>query len=655
MSDRAQPDPGALPFDSADASGAPAEPPKRAPSSRGKTPPSQSATLVEPARPDSATEMPSWQAEELDGETFVPIHQQVRLSERELRVVDHPAVQRLFEFRQLGQANLVFRGATHARGEHAIGTLEAADLFVRALARNNRRGKAPSSDRNYRLGTPLTPVEIAFVRLGGLLHDIGHLPVGHTLEDELGLLDQHDANARLNTVLDNRVWHGLERPTLRSLLDSEFELEAAESGILNSSGGGLSGSEVLLRLISREHADERLPQAPEKAATFRYAVLRDIIGNTLCADILDYLHRDWYHIGRPRFMDKRMLDYVEIRTNYNETLCASEHKLVLNLGTYEKPRHDAVTMTVDLLESRYQLAEIVLFHRTKLIAAAMLERALAEYQDSFGNDETGRANALSTLEQLLLQCDDQEAYTALADLIHDRSAAVNGLTQLRLSRAEELLRRLRVRELHKEVASFWSRNLAQSPWVQECYAADPKYKGLERTNNRRTTALNRLLAARDIEEDFDLPPCSVVMYCPSAGMNSKIAQVQVFQGNSVQPLSKLEKSFTGGQLDALDERFRQLWRVTFAMDRAYRDELASKSRLDVVRDAIRFGPLNEPLPDGRDELDELLQLRDIAARIYGDDNVLTQAEIGSGKRMASWKMDAGMYASERPTLRSFRR
>jgi len=52
---------------------------------------------------------------------------------------------------------------------------------------------------------------------------------------------------------------------------------------------------------------------PEKAAWVKSSnsiaehlplqVCRDIVGNTICADFLDYLHRDWYHLGKPLYFD----------------------------------------------------------------------------------------------------------------------------------------------------------------------------------------------------------------------------------------------------------------------------------------------------------------------------------------------------------------
>ena len=70
-------------------------------------------------------------------------------------------------------------------------------IMASALHRNYKealaKGVSPIAGE-WRRAEPLFPQEVAFVRLAALLHDIGHLAAGHTFEDELGLLDKHDAD-----------------------------------------------------------------------------------------------------------------------------------------------------------------------------------------------------------------------------------------------------------------------------------------------------------------------------------------------------------------------------------------------------------------------------------------------------------------------------
>jgi hypothetical protein len=85
-------------------------------------------------------------------------------------VISHPWFQRLRHIRQLGLADLVYPGAGHSRFQHALG---AYHLMGRAL----------ESLRNK--GVKISTEEAEAVTLAILLHDIGHGPLSHALEETL--------------------------------------------------------------------------------------------------------------------------------------------------------------------------------------------------------------------------------------------------------------------------------------------------------------------------------------------------------------------------------------------------------------------------------------------------------------------------------------
>ena len=535
---------------------------------------SDEQVLVQLAEPN-----PDPDPDDLTEETLLPVSGMVRLSRRELQVIDHPAFQRLFEVYQLGQTNLVYRGATHMRGEHAIGTLHAAMEIVEAIHRTRARQEPTAIDR-WEAAPELTKTEIAFIRLGALLHDIGHLPAGHTLEDELGLLAHHDGNERIELVLGIEKWHGLQHRPLRELIDELYAADAEAAAQTDEEETVLSASQLLVRLISSDHSSVSATEASD----FRLSVCRDVIGNTICADLIDYLHRDWLHIGKPRVFDPRLLDYMQILTRTR--LGRREDRLVIHLGKRRRPRPDAVTAILDLLESRYQLSEIALYHRVKLAAAAMLERAIAEYRDTFDPEE--QRAALEDLIPDLLQCSDLEVLDLLARRLENRKG--NGDPK-RIASAIDLTRRLRVRRLHRDLHILYADELGgaeRAAQLAELYCGKPDESGEEAREAVRLAAENRLMAVRNLEEDFHLPPGSIVMYCPPLQMNTKIAKVGIFSKGRVDSLNKLDADggISGGHLRAQQDRFRRLWRILFAIDVEVYEDLKRGDLLSCLRDAI---------------------------------------------------------------------
>jgi hypothetical protein len=84
-----------------------------------------------------------------------PLWNNIRLEPEALAIIDTPAFQRLRYVRQLGHAFLVYPGATHTRFEHALGAYHLACRVTKDLE----------------------------VQLAALLHDIGHYPFSHALEE----------------------------------------------------------------------------------------------------------------------------------------------------------------------------------------------------------------------------------------------------------------------------------------------------------------------------------------------------------------------------------------------------------------------------------------------------------------------------------------
>jgi len=151
-----------------------------------------------------------------------PLWNNIRLDPEALAVVDTPAVQRLRYVRQLGHAFLVYPGATHTRFEHALG---AYHLARRALAQLEEAAG----------GAPAPAPELRRLKLAALLHDVGHYPFSHALE-EAGLLNHEDLAARhlqAGALAEALARLGAEPEALLSLIRGQGE--GALAGLVSGS------------------------------------------------------------------------------------------------------------------------------------------------------------------------------------------------------------------------------------------------------------------------------------------------------------------------------------------------------------------------------------------------------------------------------------
>lgn len=157
-----------------------------------------------------------------------PLWDNIRLDPVAVGVLDTPAVQRLRYVRQLGHAFLAYPGATHTRFEHALGAYHLTRLALSSLA---ERGEL----------APVAEEDQVAARLAALLHDIGHYPFSHALEEAgfphhegLGVakLNRGELGERLAAVgipgLIERIGHlvtGQSPSPLRGLISGSLDLD----------------------------------------------------------------------------------------------------------------------------------------------------------------------------------------------------------------------------------------------------------------------------------------------------------------------------------------------------------------------------------------------------------------------------------------------
>lgn len=280
-----------------------------------------------------------------------PLHGSIRLSPEEVRIVDHPLVQRLRSIRQLGYAALSYPGATHTRYLHSIGAMHLAGRAFEAIAENGPF--SPPAAERARLR--------ALVRLAALLHDVGHPPLSHTTESALPAVGAlgipgygRDAN--------EQATH--EDLTVALILDDDL--------------GGLIDESYAPHAIDRRLvAGTIVPAVEVDDAAFRACgadarpLLHQVISSELDVDRMDYLLRDAYFAG----VGYGMFDREWLISG----LSAVEH-----LGRWHLALHRrAVLAFEDFLLSRYHMFLAVYFHHRTIAFDYMLKQWFAGQQGRF--------------------------------------------------------------------------------------------------------------------------------------------------------------------------------------------------------------------------------------------------------------------------------
>ncbi len=187
-----------------------------------------------------------------------PIHDFIRVSGPELKIIDNPIFQRLRRIRQLSGAHLTYPGAQHTRFEHSLGVMHISGQAGQAL---QEKGILKKDD-------------IENLRLAALLHDIGHGPFSHLFEE----------------VLQEKRKISHEEIGKRIILKTEI-------------GDSLSKSGYDKKFITKlAFGDSKLQ--------FMY----EIISGVLSADMMDYLLRDGYYTGaeHAKIDHKRLTQSLEV-------------------------------------------------------------------------------------------------------------------------------------------------------------------------------------------------------------------------------------------------------------------------------------------------------------------------------------------------------
>ena len=171
-------------------------------------------------------------------------------------IINHPYFQRLRRIKQLGMTDFVYPGALHTRFHHALGSMH---LMNESLVNLRMKG-IEISEKEY---------NAALVAI--LLHDIGHAPFSHALENELiedlnheeiSLIIMKELNRQFDGALDLaiKIFNGeYKRKFFHQLVSSQLDIDRLDylnrdsffTGVVE----GRIGADRIIKLLN-VHQDE---------------------------------------------------------------------------------------------------------------------------------------------------------------------------------------------------------------------------------------------------------------------------------------------------------------------------------------------------------------------------------------------------------------
>ncbi len=275
----------------------------------------------------------------------IPVSGSILLTEEVKQIIDSAEFQRLRGVRQLGPTIFVFPGANHTRFEHSLGTYDLAMRYLERVLRNpHGRHLDEHLERSIKL-----------VVLSALLHDIGHYPYSHWVEE----IDKFPNGAEF-PAHEKRARDIITKGSLSKLITTGWEVDPED--------------------VAKVIAGGQLRNEPD------LLLANSFINSAVDVDKVDYLSRDSIHCG----------------VNYGKGIDTERLFDSLYIDV-EKPRlciiDKGLPSLISLLTCRNIMYEVVYWHKTVRACEAMFKRFFYEF--------VGQPSvSLGKIEQYLSLSDD---------------------------------------------------------------------------------------------------------------------------------------------------------------------------------------------------------------------------------------------------------
>jgi HD superfamily phosphohydrolase len=483
----------------------------------------------------------------------------VMMNKLEVRIINSGPFQRLRKVKQLGSTFLVYPSAIHTRFEHSLGVLKAADLIIKSIKHNKH-----SSDSEKMINSE----EEQIIRLLALLHDIGHMPYGHTIEDEFGIFRSHDKH---ETRWDYFV--GKDSPIGEIIIEER----------------GLDFHDRFYRLIKCEK---------DFSGFEGDAYMYDIVSNTVCADLLDYLDRDCFYTNLRLKYHPRFLNYFFIKTAIREVGTTASHKqiserrIAIRVHKYGKKelRRDIVSDLIQLLRNRYYLGERVYYHHTKIMTGTLIAGAVAraKFANCFDeldidNDEfkkrTAQNSDLNEDKRLFkVHVMGDEDLLAFLKKLATKSKSEEQIKKIKgaMALAKAFDDRLKYKEIvYRTKDQLGIEDEFDTDIINQAKGGRPKHDIAEKLHNRFIkygSSSERLAVEDNICDYLEMNSGDLLIYCPNFNMAMKQAKVLVEDDKmAVHRLMDYNDKNIKSECKSIIEKHQALWALRVFIHPKYVD------------------------------------------------------------------------------------
>ena len=285
-----------------------------------------------------------------------PIYNFIEVPKEFLPIIDNKLFQRLRWVSQLPLEQLVYPSAQHSRFEHSLGTMYLSMLVAITLLNDDISKKriytAIQEDPNLNelpsKGKARQTFFVIAAGIVGLLHDVGHAPFSHTLEEATNYTRKKIEynHEKIGYMISKQL---VKEYTNKSTTDEKIR------------------DAVATTVLSVLNKDNKL-----KDLTPLQKILRTIIDSDLDVDKGDYVLRDSYHCGVKYgyYGQERLWRHVRITEDYA-------------LGVSPKGAVEAWSLKL----ARYKMYKNVYKHHVRNITDALLIRILSQAFDVLEDSE----------------------------------------------------------------------------------------------------------------------------------------------------------------------------------------------------------------------------------------------------------------------------